>query len=208
MSTKQSPNKRGGASAARKPQPSARPAVEATDPLAAVAQTSRMLFGEDGIARITLTNDRKVKFSPARMKHLNEIVEFFKQALAGVNDEDLLKLIALATAFKSKSAVEGQSQDNIEKGAEDLIRNGIQNMDAALIVLQGVLNLLPKVIANLCDLTAEEFDELEVQDGITVALGIFSVNYTFFTQSLRPILLVTLGTVVRDAMLRVEKKNP
>lgn len=204
MSTKHSSG--GAKKPAIKP---SRPAVEADNPLSAIAATANALFGPDGNAYCTLGNGRKVVFKPAKMKHLTSLVSFFETGLKTLSDEHLLQLVTLATSFRSRAkSLEDMQAEAIDKGADDLVRKAIGSSQSLLMMFRALLEVLPKFASTLSDITVEEYDELDITDCQIIILGIFAVNYTFFTQSLRPILLMTLGMAVQDATLnKTDPKN-
>lgn len=168
-------------------------------PMQGMVTAARQLFGPEGSAHITTTEGLRVDFHPARMKHLEPLIGYMGEALKGMGDESLLQLVAASTALRARGAADGLLQTDIDAQADHLTRQLSANADAIMGMAGNVVRILPKVCAMFTSLTEEEFDELTAVDASAVALGIFSVNYSFFSLSLFPILRTMLGTAVQDA---------
>jgi Na+-transporting methylmalonyl-CoA/oxaloacetate decarboxylase gamma subunit len=107
--------------------------------------------------------------------------------IAGFSESELHKIVSTVSAeqeAKIKAGTSPYSLDTTRMVQEAAGPDGAVYMK----LLSGTLRTLPKLAPMFTDLTPEEFKELDADEAMIVAFGIFQRNYAFFTQRLLPVI--------------------
>lgn len=134
---------------------------------------------KDGTKRKTIT------FKPAKVKEVAAITRFFGKLIASLPRDKVEQLVTIVLEVQSKSINE-QGQINLNKGL--LLEKALRNNGLVLEIFAGGMDIVGSLIGILTDTTEDEFNALELEDAAIVSVGIFAVNYDFFTQTL-PLIL-------------------
>jgi hypothetical protein len=146
------------------------------------------LFGDDRAdCPIPSLGNRMVKFKAAKFKHLEEISELVFSMIAGFSGSELNKIVSTVSAEQEAKIAAGDSPYALDTSR--LVRDAAGPDGAVYMkLMSGCLRTLPKLAPMFTDLTAEEFGELDADEAMIVAFGIFQRNYAFFTQRLLPVI--------------------
>jgi hypothetical protein len=156
------------------------------------------IFG-DSRTDFTLKSGKLVTFQPAKLRQLGSIVEFLRLLLDRISPDALTSLLQAIANEQEKALEQGKSHNDVRMEAVNLITKALGHNSLILGVLASTIEYLPPLISSFCDMTTEEVDNIDLDDMTVVVMGILSVNYSFFTQSLPPI--------VRSAFQGWQAKN-
>lgn len=134
---------------------------------------------------------KTVTIKQATMRQLPLILSFFRDVMAGMDQECLSSLVDMIAEHQKSALASGEDPNKVsiaEVSTEDLVHKTFGNVNLITMVLSATLASLPKMGAAFTDLTEDEFGDLPPEEGMLIAGGIFMANYGFFTQSLPPLL--------------------
>lgn len=133
-----------------------------------LANIAAIISGTSPITEITISDSRVVQLKKCKTKHLGAVM-------------GLISLILKELQVKSR-----------ESGPE--VGIDLQDMSILLSIFSKFMDDIALVVAKLSSVSKDEFMELEIDDSISIALGIFQLNKDFFSKHLLPILRL-LGLV-------------
>lgn len=178
------------------------PAPEEADvDLLSIGAAARAIFsrcetefpiGEQGSHRI-------VRVTQARTEQLLYAIDFMERVISTIPEASILKLVQTFSAEQQKAFVEGKDPNLIN--SVDVARAAVGNSSLLLTLAAKIVKEIPQVVIVFTDLREEEIRQLPVEDLIVVVCKIFLVNYAFFTQTLRPILLSFGGALLSKVNL-------
>lgn len=134
----------------------------------------------------TTSAGKVVHIQQAKTRHFSFAVNFFDALNERVDPERLFKLYKAFGEEQIKADME--KREISEERRVELVRAAFGNASILLTVLKGVSDHLPALVSVFTNLSVEEVDDLEVEDLLIVIGQIALVNYSFFTQTLQPIL--------------------
>lgn len=176
-------------------------AAEATQPDSGQAtpdeQNDLMLAAfalfENGDSSFTIPRTgQQITISPAKMKQMPSIMRFFHRVVGALETSDLKKLVDIVSAEQRKLIAEGKTPAEIDIRSlvtGDVVDKAFGNVSIISLLGAAAFEHLPDFVPLFTNLNADEFGELEFDEGMLIAGGIFILNYGFFTQRLRPILM-------------------
>lgn len=138
---------------------------------------------------LTLRDGRVVEFKSASYKHIGKIARLFETLLSRVPAEQLGKLIDMIVGEQKNLLMAGKSVNDFDIGASGLVQEAMGNGSLLLTVFANVSDVLPQAVELFSTLGAADFDELEMDEAMLVAAGVVARNYSFFTQTVRPVLV-------------------
>lgn len=150
------------------------------------------LFGGTATS-FTLRNGTVVTFKQAKFKQIAVITRLFQQLLDRIPKDKFATMLGLIVNEQAKAMADGKSQTDISLNATGMIEAALGQNSLLLTVFTNVLDLLPEAVPQFCDLKKEQFEDLDLDEAVLVATGIVAVNYSFFTQTLPPLLKSVLG---------------
>jgi hypothetical protein len=145
------------------------------------------LFGETANAVTLPTSQIHCEFYPAKFRHLEEITVLFESMVAGFQADELKQMLLTVSKNQEELINQGASPYTLNTG--ELVRSAANNSSLALKLLRGCTRTLPDLAGMFTSLTPEQFHELDADEAMVVAMGIFSRNYNFFTQRLLPVIV-------------------
>lgn len=138
-----------------------------------------------------LRSGKVLEIRPATMGHLPQIMLFFGGVVSGLDPSQLAQLIDSVVHSQKMAIARGEDPSKVdlrELATDELVAKSFGHASLLSSLFAAVFQLLPSLVESFTNLTEQEFRELELDEGILVAGGIFLLNYRFFTQSLPPIL--------------------
>lgn len=154
-----------------------------------LALAARSIFQGDQ-TEFALANGTTVKIVPAKMKHLDTVMTFFGAIAARLDPSVVTEIVNIVAERQIKAMAAGKQPSQIDLndlGAEQIVVKALGKTTLVSALISAVAKELPTLAPAFTNLTQEQFEELDADEGMVVATGIFLVNYRFFTQSLRPI---------------------
>lgn len=136
----------------------------------------------------TLQNGTIVTFHQAKFKQIAVVTRLFQEMLNRIPKEKFSELLGMIVDAQTLAMSEGKSNTDMTVNAGILIENAIGEKSMLLTIFSTVLDMLPDFIPQFCDLSADAFNELDIDEAVLVATGVVAVNYSFFTQKLPPLL--------------------
>lgn len=180
-----------------------RAAKEEGNNLAGAVET---LFGSAD-APVLLRSGKTVVVQQGKVRHLGLLLEFFNVLVSRMDRQQITTLVALyedrkkAEEFKKKVSAALQAGETLpdapEQSTESLVDKAFDRSALLLTLLNCVNDVLPKIISGMSNVTAEEFDDLDLDEGAAVAYAVFTVNYGFFSRNLPQALQLSLGAAAR-----------
>lgn len=160
-------------------------AVEAT---LAMLNACNELFGDvkSETKLPSLGEDRVVQFKPAKFKHLEQITVLFESMAAGFTNSEMVTMVKQVSAQQEAAINQGESPYKID--TQGFVSQVAENGGLVAKLMTKSLQTLPLLAPMFTDLTPEEFGELDVDEAMIVAFGIFARNYNFFTHRLPPVI--------------------
>lgn len=185
---------------------------ENTLELNSIVLAASSVFG-DGVNSFTTNEGKVVKITPCKMKHLEIITGFFTALVNRIDAKQLGAVIDFVATRQKNALAAGLNpldfnlQDMLaeqmeaataeEMSGAEAIAKMTTNANLLITLVNAVLGELPKVLPAFTNLTMDEWGELTPDEAAITVGGIFMVNYRFFTQSLRPVLMAFALNLVR-----------
>lgn len=169
----------------------------AAEVTAALLNAVHELFG-DTATEVTLPSTGIVcKFFPAKFRHIEELSVLFESMVADFENQEILTLVNTVSKNQEELIKQGQSPYLIDTQA--LVREAASNQSLASRLLRKCAQTLPKLAPMFTSLTDEEFRELDADEALIVAMGLFSRNYNFFIQRLLPVIVAFAESRVKKS---------
>lgn len=159
-----------------KPPPAVSTPVESPRDADQLADAAEALFGTEE-QPVILRDGRKIVIERGKVKHFGLILSFFDALVDRMSQQDVVTLVTLI-------------EENFNGGAttaltvEDLVRQVFDRSSLVLQLLHSTVDVLPRLVESMSVLTAEEFDALDMDEGMLVAFAVFQVNWDFFSRNL------------------------
>ena len=146
------------------------------------------IFAESVSEFTAPSNGTVIKFPRAKLKQLGAATRLFQSIAERVPEERIAELLDLVIAEQKQLLAEGKSVHDMNLNASNIITKALGNRSLLFEVFAACTEELSKVVAVFTNISVDEYEELDLEEQLIVAAGIFAVNYNFFTQSLPPIL--------------------
>lgn len=140
------------------------------------------------VSEFTTENGTHVLFKRAGIVQLGQATKFFSLITERADPAKIKQLIDLITMEQEQMIAEGKSVHEMNLNAMALITKGLNNQSLLLTVFSAMADAIPEFVAIFTTISPEAYGELSLDEQLVIAMGIFAVNYGFFTQSLRPII--------------------
>lgn len=127
-----------------------------------------------------------VQFKAAKMKHLDKITVLIGEMAASLSEAELGTVVNRVSALQEKAISEGVSPYDLN--TTGLVNETLGNASLVAKLATAGLQSLPKFVCYFTNLEPDEFGELEADEGLLIALGVFARNYSFFTQRVPPVI--------------------
>ncbi len=178
---------RRGAPQEPEPEPESEAPATANQDLA-LAATS--LFGGT-TNRVTLRSGEVVTVYPAKVRQLSMVIDLFSRIVLSLDQEALGALVTMISDEQKKAIADGKDPNSIDMGElaqAKMVRTAFGNVSLLRQLFMSVMDGLPELVVSFTSMSAESFQDLEIDEGMLVMGGIFMLNYSFFTQKLPPML--------------------
>lgn len=144
---------------------------------------------------------RLVIISAATMEHLPTILKFFRSVIDGMDPGSMGRLIDMIVDAQKRLIASGQDPNKVDLKAlmtadddasEAMVRKAFGNASLVTELFAASLEHMPMMAAAFTNLSAAEYNALDPDEGLLLAGGIFTVNYSFFIRTLPPILTAAM----------------
>lgn len=142
-----------------------------------LASAAEILFGS-AEQPIVLRDGRKVVVQAGKVKHVGLLLDFFNALIENLDKKDIITLVSLIE--QRQTGAEALAGLSVEK----LVGMAFDRSSLLVALFQATYHVLPPIVGSLTNLSREEFDELDVDEGAVVAVAVFQLNYSFFSRNL------------------------
>lgn len=152
-----------------------------------MTQAANDLFENCEAAIIVLPiSGKTVNIQAAKFKQINELVQFVTTFLSNLDQDKVMHLITRVSDFQEAAIKAGQ--DPYKLGTLSRIKDMVGDAGIIAEIMGNGLGELPKLVGMFSDLTADEFNDLELDEAFLVGLHILGRNYHFFIQRCAPVI--------------------
>ncbi len=151
------------------------------------------LFADTSASSITLPSGPVVEIRAAKVKQIKQLTEFVTEFLQSLDSDALLGMITKISDFQQKQIVAGGEPNQF--GSLDKVREIVGNASIISSILTNGMERLPTLVPMFSNLTADEYGELDLDEGFLVAFHILGRNYSFFIQRCAPIVRAFVATL-------------
>lgn len=158
---------------------------------------------EGGKNELTLSTGKVAVIRPAKMKQLTGMMKFFRDVIGALSQSQLAQMIGIISEAQRKQIDAGEDPRNID--LRQLAQNELLHGDTfgsvsiISLLLEAVSTYLPDFVVMFTNLTKEDYEELDIDEGALLIMGIISLNYDFFSQRLLPVFLGFMKSVLQQA---------
>lgn len=149
-----------------------------------------------------LKNKKLVVIQPASMQQLPTILKFFRAVIDGMDPASMARLVDMIVDAQKKLIAAGADPNKVdlkslmdggaEGGSEAMVRKAFGNASLVTELFAAALEHMPMMAEAFTNLTMDEYNKLDPDEGLLLAGGIFTVNYGFFSRTLPPILTAAM----------------
>lgn len=171
-----------------------------------------MAIFEEGKNTFTTSTGRVVVIKAATMESLSLVMEFFKLVAGALENHQMATLIDLVSDEQKKLMAQGidprkVSLENL--ASADLVSKAYNNISIISVLMAALFDHLPKFATAFTDLSEEEYRKLSYDEGVLTIMGIFVLNYHFFTRRLLPMFVGFIRSMVsaNQKLLEAEQKK-
>lgn len=161
------------------------PAEDDSD-VQSIAAAAKAIFNRNE-ATFSTSDGVVVNVQQAKTRHLSYAMAFLETLTGALTETQLHGLVTTFAEAQKKAIAEGVDPNSLD--AAELTRAALGNASIILTIATKTVGELPQLVTVFTDLSVDQVNELDVEELIVVICKIFLVNYGFFTQTLRPILL-------------------
>lgn len=165
--------------------------VHTPDAYADLELAATTVFGGTSNQVVLKSINKTATIKQATMRQLPIILAFFRDVMAGMDQECLSSLVDMIADHQKSALAAGADPNKVDVAGlstNDLVHKTFGNVNLITMLLSATLTSLPSLSAAFTDLTEDEFGDLPPEEGMLIVGGIFMANYGFFTQSLPPLL--------------------
>lgn len=164
--------------------------------LVSIAAAADAIFATTG-ATFTTDSGVVVHIAKAKTRQLRYAVNFIEMLAGSMDSSQFFNMVQAFASAQREAIAQGLDPESINTA--EVARAALGNASLLLTIASRVTGELPALVALFTNLTAEQVDELSADELVLVVCQIFLVNYAFFTQTLRPILLSFVAALLRRA---------
>lgn len=142
---------------------------------------------------------KMVIIRPATMAQFAPTLRFFNAILGSMDTGAIALLVDMIADAQKQAISEGKDPTSLdvqvltsrvesaEISAEDLVRKVFSGADILTGLLAAAADQLPDLVEAFTNVSKVEFNSMDPDEGIILAVGIFTANYDFFSRRLPPI---------------------
>lgn len=135
-----------------------------------------------------LDNSELITFKRAGIVELGMMTGFMNAILETVSINEVEALISVIAPAQAKLMYEGKSAHDMNLNAAGIVSEVLGKKSLVLTLFAATADQIPSVVQTFSTCTAQRYADMELDEQLVIIVGIFAVNYGFFTQSLRPII--------------------
>lgn len=151
-----------------------------------IAAAAQAIFARNE-THFTTDDGTVVIVQQAKTRHLRYAVEFIETLAGSMDASKFHNLVLTFAEAQQKAIAEGRDPNALDTA--ELARAALGNASLLLTVASQMTKELPTLVAVFTNLSVEQVDDLPAEELVMVVCKVLLVNYGFFTQTLRPILL-------------------
>ena len=144
------------------------------------------LFGNSRTTVPTATYD-EVQIFQCKVKNIGLIIGLFDTLISRIPADEFDAFLFGLRDMQTKAIKAGKSPFDME-GTSELVLNILGSRSLVMAVLTGCNDALVPFLTQFTSLTADQFEELTLDEFGVIAAGVIAINYGFFTHTLRPLL--------------------
>lgn len=183
---------------------SAAPVENDATSLVAVADS---LFSK-GVRQFPLSDGFMVEIRTANLGSLGTIVRVFSRLMEKFNEGQMRALVDLVADAQMLAITQGQDPKNVPLNMEALIGKAFGSGRLVENIFLSILDEMPAIVETFTNIPPERVPTLEIDEGILIMGGIFTLNYGFFTQRVRPIITSMVAQAARASLAEKQSKKP
>lgn len=142
----------------------------------------------DGSATVPCASlKRDVVCRPAKMRQLTFLISMFDRLVQQLDAEALGAIVEMVADAQRSQLDAGGDPNNLPYAgltATEIVDKAKGRVQIVALLMNALLAELPAILSEFTDVTVAEYDELGLDEGPAIMLAVFTVNYSFFTQSL------------------------
>ncbi len=161
----------------------------------------------DGLTTYTTRAGKVVTFQQAKFKQIAVVTRLFHDMLSMIPKQEFSTLIALVVQSQTEAMNEGRSATDLSLNASNIVQEAMGENSLLLTIFSSCLDILPKFIPQFSTMTADEFGDLDLDEAVLVATGVVATNYSFFTQTLPPLVKSAIGGWKRKGLSTTPTKS-
>lgn len=159
--------------------------------------TATALFS-DGVARVpSRTLARDVVCRTAKMRQLTFLIEVFETIVNRIDAESLGAIVEMVADAQRGQLDKGQDPNDLPYAgltATEIVNKVKGRINVVAMLMTALLSEMPRIAQEFSDVSEAEYNQLDLDEGMSLLLAIFTVNYSFFTQSLPPMFSAFMQT--------------
>jgi hypothetical protein len=128
-----------------------------------------------------------VTFRQAKFKEIAAVTLLFQKMLDHIPQDRFKALLAAIVEAQHEAMAAGRAPGDLSLNATRLVDKAFGQTSVLLTIFASVMDILPEFVPQFCDLSAADFNELDLDEAVLVAAGVVAVNYAFFSQKLPPL---------------------
>lgn len=156
---------------------------------------------ENGGTKFTLQDGFEAEIYPAKMKQMAPTMRFFHQVVGSLETSQLATLIDVVGKKQKEYLAEGKDPRTIdikELVSSDVISDAFGNASIISLLFSAAFDYLPGFVKLFTNIPEEKYGDLDFDEGVIVVVGIFVLNYHFFTQRLLPLLTGSIRLLAKQ----------
>lgn len=139
------------------------------------------LFGSPS-NELILRDGFKVEVGYGKTRHIGLLLKFFNTLMTKMDPQQIAELVKLISQRQIVAVEEGKKPSEVS--VDDLVTKAFGNGSLLLTLLHSVNDLMPEVVGSLSNVTAERYEDLDIDEGMRVVTAVFMMNYSFFSRNL------------------------
>lgn len=185
----------------------AQPVEQNENDVSSLIATADAVFGR-GVREFPLADGFMVQIRPANLGSISTIVKVFTRLMEQFNENQMRQLVDMASDAQMLAIAQGKDPKNADIDYNALVSKAFGSSRVIETVFLGIMSEMPEIVATFTNIPAERVNSLELDEGILVVGGIFTLNYGFFTQRALPILTSLVGRIARAKLAEKPSKKP
>lgn len=140
------------------------------------------------VTEFTTTTGVQVHFPRAGIVQLGKATKFINLLIERADKIKVDAFLKLVAGEQAALLAEGKSAHDINLNNVKLLGKALDNGPLLMSLFGSMADALPEFVAIFTTIKEDDYAALTLDEQLVIAAGILVVNYSFFTQSLPPII--------------------